>query len=138
MQTRQLLSKGNLLQGTPKNVRGQALANGTVNDGTIVASNGTVFRPLQPGDKDYELFKKFQDYQEKFNTQIIPPVNAIQKEVETISRSINNVNTRNTEQSIQFSTGDIIVQGVQNVDGFAKAVKTHFPNAMIQALNTSR
>ena len=138
MQTRELLSKGNLLQGTPKNVRGQALANGTVNDGAIVASNGTVFRPFQPGGKDYDLFKKFQDYQEKFKAQIIPPVNAIQKEVEAISRSVSKVNTRNTEQLIHFSTGDIIVQGVQNVDGFAKAVKTHFPNAMIQALNTSR
>ena len=132
IQTAELLKNGHISS------RGQALANGTVNDGTIVTSNGTVFRPLQPGDKDYELFKKFQDYQEKFKAQIIPPVNTIQKEVETISRSINNVNTRNTEQLIQFSTGDIIVQGVQNVDGFAKAVKTHFPNAMIQALNTSR
>ena len=127
-QSKQLLKNGHI------SGRGKAYADGTV--GNSLASGK--LRPLQPGDKDYDLFKKFQDYQEKFKAQIIPPVNAIQKEVEAISRSISNVNTRNTEQLIHFSTGDIIVQGVQNVDGFAKAVKTHFPNDMIQALNTNR
>lgn len=109
---------------------GKAYANGTV-----VTSNGTVLRPLQPGDKDYELLKKFEAYHEQFKTQIIPPVNAINKNTELITKSINNVNNRSTQQQISFSTGDIIVQGVQNVDGFAKAVKTHFPNAMLQAIH---
>lgn len=94
IQTAELLKNGHISS------RGKALANGTVNDGTIVTSNGTVFRPLQPGDKDYELFKKFQDYQEKFITQIIPPVNAIDRNTELITKSINNVNNRSTQQVI--------------------------------------
>lgn len=128
-QSVQLLKNGHI------SGRGKAYANGTVNDGTIVTSNGTVLRPLQPGDKDYELLKKFEAYHEQFRTQIIPPVNAINKNTELITKSINNVNNRSTQQQISFSTGDIIVQGVQNVDGFAKAVKTHFPNAMLQAIH---
>lgn len=128
-QSVQLLKNGHI------SGRGKAYANGTVNDGTVVTSNGTVLRPLQPGDKDYELLKKFEAYHEQFKTQIIPPVNAINKNTELITKSINNVNNRSTQQQISFSTGDIIVQGVQNVDGFAKAVKTHFPNAMLQAIH---
>lgn len=128
-QSVQLLKNGHI------SGRGKAYANGTVNDGTVVTSNGTVLRPLQPGDKDYELFKKFQDYQEKFRTQIISPVNAIDRNTELITKSINNVNNKSTQQQIEFSIGDIVVQGVQDVDGFAKAVKTYFPNAMLQAIH---
>lgn len=93
-QSVQLLKNGHI------SGRGKAYANGTVNDGTIVTSNGTVLRPLQPGDKDYELFKKFQDYQEKFRTQIIPPVNAIDRNTELITKSINNVNNRSNQHVI--------------------------------------
>lgn len=54
--------------------------------------------------------------------------------IRTANNISNNVVSR--QQAVNFSTGDIIVQGVQDVDTFAKAVKTHFPNAMLQAIHT--
>lgn len=76
-------------------VIGNAHANGT-NDGTIVTKDGTVLRPLQEGDKMYEYIKKFEAYNEKLTDQIVPPVNAIEKNMETIAKNINNVNTNNS------------------------------------------
>lgn len=42
-----------------------------------------------------------------------------------------------SSQSVSFN-GDIIVQGVQNVDGLAKAIKTQLPNAMLQQLYSNK
>ena len=69
---------------------------------------------------------------------IINPLSSIDKNVDTIMRTTNNISNHNTSNVTTFSTGDIIVQGVQDVDGLAHAIKTRFPNAMIQAMSKTR
>ncbi|MDE6951687.1 MAG: hypothetical protein K2P64_12360, partial [Lachnospiraceae bacterium] len=51
----------------------------------------------------------------------------------SIMNSVANHNTKNVQPVINI--GDITVQGVQDVTGFARAVKAHFPNAMLQEMH---
>ena len=39
-----------------------------------------------------------------------------------------------SERSVSLSIGDIVVQGVQDVNGLVKAVKQRFPNSLLQEL----
>lgn len=90
LQTRELLSKGNLVG------RGKALAGGTIN---TPANLPPYLRPLQEGDKMYDLLQKMNNYQESFGGQIIQPVNAIQKNMDAMVRNISNVNNRTINNS---------------------------------------
>ncbi|MCM1561352.1 MAG: hypothetical protein NC123_17715, partial [Butyrivibrio sp.] len=48
---------------------------------------------------------------------------------------INNIaNNRSVRLPVKIDIGDIVIQGVQDVNGLAKAVKTHFSNAMLQEM----
>lgn len=55
-------------------------------------------RPIQEGDKGYELIKAARVYQDMLKTNIMLPVNAIDKNVEMIARNISNVNTSNVNK----------------------------------------
>lgn len=46
-------------------------------------------------------------------------------------------NNTNGSQSVSFN-GDIVINGVQNVDGLAKAIKTQLPSAMLQKLYSNK
>lgn len=61
LQTKELLSKGNIVK------TGKAYANGTVqySDGTTIMPDGSTLRPLQPGDKGWDLLQKFQPLVDK-------------------------------------------------------------------------
>ena len=63
-------------------------------------------RQLREDDEDYELFKKIEENRDKFMGQIIPPVNAIEKSMETIAKNISNVNTNNNMASYSMN-GDV-------------------------------
>ena len=76
------------------------------NKGTILGNayaNGTVLRPLQEGDSGYALMKSAEIYQDMLRTQIVPPLNAIDNNMDMVARNISNVN--NKTQS--YSVGDI-------------------------------
>lgn len=125
--------------------RGNAYANGTfsaVRDDVIIQKPTNLppyLRELQEGDKMFDIMKKIEAHGGLLANGLITPVNTIQKNFETMTRNISNVNTNNTMQNVtNFSTGDIVVQGVQDVDGLAHAIKTRFPNAMIQAMSVTR
>ena len=110
--------------------KGTVLGNAHAN-GTISLPNGTILQHANLGydvDALVQSFKNNVDY-------IINPLSSIDKNVDTIMRNTNNISNHNTSNATTFSTGDIIVQGVQDVDGFAKAVKTHFPNVMLQKMH---
>lgn len=121
--------------GNKGTVLGNAYANGTID---VPVNLPSYLRPLQEGDKMYDLIQKMNNYQESFGGQIIHPVNAIQKNMDTIVRNISNVNNNSMQNVTNLNMGDIVVQGVQDVDGLAHAIKTRFPNAMIQAMSTTR
>lgn len=78
-------------------ILGNAYADGTDNLPIIQKVEiPSYLRPLQEGDKGYELTQKFLAYQDKLATQIIPPVTAIERNMELMTRNINNVNTNKT------------------------------------------
>lgn len=52
----------NLLKYGHISGRGKAYADGTVGGGKILTKNGEILRPLQPGDKMYDLVQKFEAY----------------------------------------------------------------------------
>ncbi len=56
LQSRELLDKGNIVK------KGKAYANGSLqySDGTIIQPDGSVLRPIQPGDRTWELQKAFE------------------------------------------------------------------------------
>ncbi len=92
---------------------GKAYANGTDNsDGWFTASNGMELRPLQPGDKDWDMIQKVNTYLKSINNNIeklIPNSfyeqnRQMQEVVKLINRS-NITNNRNIQPSI--SVGDI-------------------------------
>lgn len=66
LQTKELLSKGNIVGRGRALASGTALANGTANksDDSIwtTLADGTKVRPLQPGDKMYDMVQKFDAY----------------------------------------------------------------------------
>lgn len=51
-----------LLKNGHTSGRGKAYADGTVGGGKILTSDGSILRPLQPGDKMYDLCQKFDAY----------------------------------------------------------------------------
>ena len=61
LQTKELLDKGNIVK------TGIAYANGTAqySDGTTIMPDGSTLRPLQPGDKGWDLLQKFQPLVDK-------------------------------------------------------------------------
>ncbi len=120
LQTKELLDKGNIVK------TGKAYANGTVqySDGTIIQPNGDVLRPLQPGDRAYDLMKAFEPLVQRIQKgedEIIS--NAVfegQRQLEKWTKEITNntainniVNNRNMQQPI-YQTFNITMPNVTN------------------------
>lgn len=70
-------------------VLGKAHANGTID---VPVNLPSYLRPLQEGDKMYDLIKKLETNNELIQSKIIPPVNSIQKNIDMVTRNISNVN----------------------------------------------
>lgn len=60
----------NLLKNGHISGRGKAYADGTVGGGKILTDNGEILRPLQPGDKMYDMVQKFDAYFKSINGNI--------------------------------------------------------------------
>ncbi len=126
-QSEQLLKNGHI------SGRGKAYADGNVGNTPIISIPDT-FVLGRDGFEGMAGINLFND----FINSVATPMLSIDRNVDNIRNNVNSINNKSTQQQVSFSTGDIIVQGVQDVDGFAKAVKTHFPNAMLQAVNVTR
>lgn len=127
---------------------GTALANGTANksDDSIwtTLADGTKVRPLQPGDKMYDMVQKFDAYFKSMdgNLEKLVPNSLYehQRQMEDMAKQINYVssvvnNNRNVQQPVTVQIGDINLTGVQDVNGLAHAIKTRLPNAMLQEMH---
>ena len=116
---------------------GKAFANGTDISTIKTPTNlPSYLRPLQEGDKMFDLIQKMNTHNELIQNQIIPPVNSIQKNMDMVARNINHVNNRNTSmQDININiNGGINLQGVQDPDALAKAINQRLPNSLKQEL----
>ena len=83
-------------------VNGTAHAQGTADDGIIITPDGNILRPLQPGDRAYELQQKMNDYLAKMGgdtASLLVPVNAMQKNMEQMVQSLNTVNSINNSNN---------------------------------------
>lgn len=119
LQTRELLSKGNLVGRGKALASGTALAQGNTNStsyGSWIGADGHRYRDLQPGDRAYELQKAFEPLLNKWlsgEEEIIS--NAVfdgQKQLEKWTKEITNNTaisniTNNTKPSVII--GDIYV-----------------------------
>lgn len=99
----------NLLKYGHISGRGKAYADGTVGGGKILASDGSILRELQPGDRMYDMMQKFDAY---FNSidgnleKFVPnSVYEHQRQMEDMAKQINYVssvvnNNRNVQQPV--------------------------------------
>lgn len=93
LQTKELLDKGNIVK------TGKAYANGTVqySDGTTILPDGSTLRPLQPGDKMYDMVQKFDAYFKSMdgNLEKLVPNSYYehQRQMEDMAKQINYVSS---------------------------------------------
>ena len=145
LQTKELLSKGNIVGRGRALASGTALANGTANksDDSIwtTLADGSRVRDLQPGDKMYDLQQKFDAYLKSIDgnlEKLVPnSVYEHQRQMEDMAKQINYVssvvnNNRNVQQPVTIQVGDIHLAGVQNVNGLAHEIITRLPGQMMQ------
>ena len=124
-------------------VSGNAHADGTDDTIWTTLADGTKVRPLQPGDKMYDLQQKFEAYFKSIdgNLEKLVPNSFYEQNREwnkladqiTYANSV--VNNKNVQQPVTIQVGDIHLTGVQDVNGLAHAIKTRLPNAMLQEMH---
>ncbi len=120
---------------------GNAHADGTDDTIWTTLADGTKVRPLQPGDKMYDLQQKFEAYFKSIdgNLEKLVPNSLYEQNREwnkiadqiTYANSVVN-NNRNVQQPVTIQIGDINLTGVQDVNGLAQAIKTRLPGQMMQ------
>ena len=104
-------------------------------------ADGTGLRRVPYDNPAYDIDRKFEAYMEKTgsNIDIITRSGLIRydNDMGEVVKNVTNVsNVTNNNRNMQpvINIGDITVQGVQDVTGFARAIKTHFSNAMLQEM----
>ena len=120
-------------------VTSNAYVNGT--SSRNISEGGTVLRRVPYDDPAYDIDRKFEAYMGKTgsNVDIITRSGLIRydNDMGEVVKNVTNVsNVTNNNRNMQpvINIGDITVQGVQDVTGFARAIKTHFSNAMLQEM----
>ena len=121
---------------------GKAYADGTVGGGKLLHPDGRISGPLQPGTKLYDLIQKANVYFGNIDRNVEKLVpNSFYENNEKMHEAANQIsnisNITNNNRNVQpmINIGDITVQGVQDVTGFARAVKAYFPNTMLQEMH---
>ena len=123
---------------------GNAHADGTDDSIWTTLADGTKVRPLQPGDKMWDLYQKFNAYFKSIdgNLEKLVPNSLYEQNREwnkladqiSYANSVVN-NNKNVQQPVNIQVGDINLTGVQDVNGLAHAIKTRLPNAMLQEMH---
>ena len=139
LQTKELLSKGNLVG------RGKALADGTALASGTAHVNGTVNddTPHYPSQEILDFTKRMKKLEMQhelianYTYGVLSPLHDIKQNTENMisnTNSINNVanNNKSVQQPVNVQIGDINLTGVQDVNGLAQAIKTRLPGQMMQ------
>ena len=119
---------------------GNAHADGTDDTIWTTLADGSKVRPLQPGDKMWDLYHAFDAYLKSIdgNLEKLVPNSFYEqnrewnKLADQISYANSVVNNRNVQQPVTIQIGDINLTGVQDVNGLAQAIKTRLPGQMMQ------
>ena len=94
-----------LLKNGHTSGRGKAYADGTVGGGKLLTKDGAVLRPLQPGDKMYDLVQKFDAYFKSMdgNLDKLVPNSAYEhnRQMNEIAKQITNNNIVNNNRNVQ-------------------------------------
>lgn len=116
LQTEELLKNGHI------SGRGKAYADGTVGD--KFASG--VFRPLQPGDRMWDLQQKMNDYLARTGEDVhsfFTPVNAMQKNTEQMAQAVNTINNINNSNRTQQIVNQEFHISLPNVNDSTTAIE---------------
>lgn len=123
-----------LFNSKRKTSSGKTFANGT-GDRTIITKDGMVLRPLQPGDKMFDLLKKTENWLDNGTQMFIPPTNAMTQAAEAMDRVTNMIKNNNMSQVTNINIGDINLQGVQDVNGLSREITLRLPNMILQDMH---
>lgn len=103
----------NLLKNGHISGRGKAYADGTVGGGKILTDNGEILRPLQPGDKMYDMVQKFDAYFKSINGNIekLVPNSYYEhnRQMENMVKQVTNINNISNSNKPSVNIGDIHV-----------------------------
>ena len=109
LQTKELLDKGNIVK------TGKAYANGNIqySDGTVIQPDGSVLSPLQPGDKMWDMYQKFDAYFKSIdgNLEKLVPNSFYEqnRQMNEVANFITNSNIVNNNHRPSVNIGDINV-----------------------------
>lgn len=129
-QSEELLKNGHI------SGRGKAYADGTVGGGKYLMSDGRISRPLQPGDRMYDMLQKFNAYFNSIdqNVEKLTPNSFYdhQKQMEQIANQITNYNNvvnnnKNVQPSVNVGDIHITCPGVTSYE-VMREVKTQINN----------
>ncbi len=109
LQTKELLDKGNIVK------TGKAYASGTIqySDGTVIQPDGSVLRPLQPGDKMWDMYHAFDAYLKSIdgNLEKLVPNSFYEqnRQMNEVANFITNSSIVNNNHRPSVNIGDINV-----------------------------
>ena len=114
-QSEELLKNGHI------SGRGKAYADGTVGGGKYLMSDGRISRPLQPGDRMYDMLQKFNAYFNSIdqNVEKLTPNSFYdhQKQMEQMANQITNYNNvvnnnKNVQPVVNHNQIHVVCPGV--------------------------
>lgn len=132
-QTEELLKNGHI------SGHGKAYADGTVGGGKFITSDGEIARPLQPGDRMYDMLQKFQNYFNSIDQNIEKMVpNSFydhQKQMEQMANQITNYssvvnNNKNVQPVVNNNEIHVVCPGVTREE-----VARQLPGVLNQTFN---
>lgn len=83
-------------------ILGNVFRDGTINNDSILLSH---VGSLQKDDSGYALMKSFEIYQDMLSSQIVPTLNTIENNTDTVARNISNINNNNTQPAYVLNGG---------------------------------
>lgn len=119
-------------------VIGNAHVNGSNKDGSITLPDGSVIRPLRPGDESYELMQMAEKFAEKIRMDgLVNPVNSINDNLQKMVNNINNVQNNNSQQIVNtIENVNVTCPGITSDDvakQIGSALKKEFDGMSLRA-----
>ncbi len=106
-------------------------------EGTIRLADGTEIRPLNQGDKEYWMAKKFDEYFRENRDVFLRPTNAMFKVAESMDRVIETINNTSNYHQIQNNTYNVSLPNVTNESTAAQLMRElrELPRETYQYIN---
>ena len=115
--------------------KGEELGN-AYDEGTVILADGTELRPLNPGDKEYWMVKKFDEFFKNNRDALLMPANAMFQAAESVDKMVDVINNNHSAtQNITVNIGDINLQEVQDVNSLSREIVLRMPNMLLQEMH---